>query len=52
MLPVLSNQKGQGWVEYVLTLIPVAIVVIVILALLGPQIRNVVSSVIEFLGGG
>ena len=37
----LRNQEGQGLVEYALVLVLVAIVVIAILALLGPQIGNV-----------
>ncbi len=37
--------KGQGLVEYALILVLVAIVVIAILALLGPAIGNVFSNI-------
>ena len=40
-----TNQSGQGLVEYALLLVLVAIVVIAILVLLGPQIGNVFSSI-------
>ncbi len=40
------KEKGQGLVEYALILLFVAIVVIVILALLGPAIGNVFSTLI------
>lgn len=36
--------RGQGLVEYTLTLILIAVVVIVILALLGPAIGNLFNS--------
>jgi pilus assembly protein Flp/PilA len=52
---VLANKKGQGLVEYALILVLVAIVVMVILALLGPAIGNVFSNIvaaIENPGGG
>ena len=41
----LSREKGQGLVEYALILVLVALVVIAILMLLGPQIANVFSKV-------
>jgi pilus assembly protein Flp/PilA len=41
----LSNESGQGLVEYALILVLVAIVAIAILAILGPQIGNVFSQV-------
>ena len=41
----LSNESGQGLVEYALILVLVAIVVIAILAIMGPQIGNVFSKV-------
>ncbi len=41
----LPREKGQGLVEYALILVLVAIVVIAILMLLGPQIANVFSKV-------
>jgi pilus assembly protein Flp/PilA len=46
MLSIL-NEKGQGLVEYALILVLVAVVVIAILALLGPAIGNVFSNIIE-----
>lgn len=39
----LQREEGQGLVEYALVLVLVAIVVIAILTLLGPQIGNVFS---------
>ncbi len=47
----LPNEKGQGLVEYALILVLVAIVVIAILALLGPQIANIFSQVTNGLTG-
>ena len=41
----LSSEKGQGLIEYALVLVFVAIVVIAILALLGPAIGNVFSTI-------
>ncbi len=41
----LPREEGQGLVEYALILVLVAVVVIAILALLGPQIANVFSRV-------
>lgn len=41
----LTNEDGQGLVEYALILVLVAIVVIVVLSILGPQIGNVFSQV-------
>ena len=40
------REKGQGLVEYALILMLVAIVVIIVLALLGPAIGNVFSNLI------
>jgi pilus assembly protein Flp/PilA len=45
-----SREDGQGLVEYALILVLVAIVVIAILALLGPQIGNVFSQIVYALG--
>ena len=45
----LSNESGQGLVEYALILVLVAIVVIVILAILGPAIGDVFSNIINGL---
>ncbi len=47
----LPREKGQGLVEYALILVLVAIVVIAILALLGPQIANIFSQITSGLGG-
>jgi pilus assembly protein Flp/PilA len=46
---VMSNrcEQGQGLVEYALILVLVAIVVIGILTLLGPQIGNIFSRLLE-----
>lgn len=41
----LPREEGQGLVEYALILVLVAIVVIAILTLLGPQIANVFSKI-------
>lgn len=41
----LQREEGQGLVEYALILVLVAIVVIAILTLLGPQIGNVFSAI-------
>ena len=43
----LPREEGQGLVEYALILALVAIVVIVILALLGPAIGNVFSTILK-----
>ncbi len=40
------SQSGQGLVEYALILVLVAVVVIAVLALLGPAIANVFSTII------
>lgn len=39
------EHMGQGLVEYALLLVLIAVVVIVVLALLGPQVGNVISRV-------
>jgi len=46
----LPCEEGQGLVEYALILVLVAIVVIAILTLLGPQIANVFSMITNGLG--
>lgn len=51
MLYLPNGEKGQGLVEYALILVLVAIVVIAILALLGPQIGNIFSRITTGLGG-
>ena len=46
-----KNEKGQGLVEYALLLVLVAIVVILILAVLGRQVRTVFAQVYAGLNG-
>ncbi len=41
----LQREDGQGLVEYALVLVLVAVVIIAILTLLGPQIGNVFSRI-------
>lgn len=45
----LQREDGQGLVEYALVLVLVAVVVIAILTLLGPQIANVFSRITNAL---
>jgi len=45
----LPHEEGQGLVEYALILVLVAIIVIAVLTLLGPQIGDVFSRVITGL---
>lgn len=47
----LPREEGQGLVEYALILVLVAIVVIAILAILGPQIANIFSKVTNGMAG-
>ncbi len=44
------KQDGQGLVEYALILVLVAVVVMAVLTLLGPQVGNVFSRVVNGLG--
>ncbi len=46
----LNREQGQGLVEYALVLVLVAVVIIAILTLLGPQIGNVFSRITSGLG--
>ena len=46
----LSDEKGQGMVEYALILVLIAVVVIVILTVVGNQVSNVFSNVSSGLG--
>jgi len=46
----LNREEGQGLVEYALVLVLVAVVIIAILTLLGPQIGNVFSKITSGLG--
>lgn len=45
----LPREEGQGLVEYALILVLVAVVVIAILTVLGPQIGNVFSKITDNL---
>lgn len=45
----LNRESGQGLVEYALVLVLVAVVIIAILTLLGPQIGNVFSRITDGL---
>lgn len=46
----LPREEGQGLVEYALILVLIALVVIAILAVIGPQVGNVFSKVTNQLG--
>lgn len=45
MFRLQQDQEGQGLVEYALILVLVAVVVVAILAILGPQVGNIFSQV-------
>jgi pilus assembly protein Flp/PilA len=47
----LEWEDGQGLVEYALILVLVAIVVIAILAIVGPRVGDVFSQITAALGG-
>jgi pilus assembly protein Flp/PilA len=47
----LPREEGQGLVEYALILVLVAIVVIAVLMLIGPQIANIFSQITSGLQG-
>jgi pilus assembly protein Flp/PilA len=49
-LMYLPREEGQGLVEYALILVLVAVVVIAILTVLGPQIGNVFSAITGSMG--
>jgi pilus assembly protein Flp/PilA len=51
MLYLPKQEEGQGLVEYALILVLVAIVVIAILVIMGPQIGNIFSQITNGLGG-
>ena len=46
-MKISNREPGQGLVEYALIMLLVAIIVIVALALLGPAVGNLYSSVIQ-----
>lgn len=43
----LVDARGQGMVEYALVLMLVAVIVLVVLALLGPAIGNMFSEIVS-----
>lgn len=43
------KEKGQGLVEYALIIVLVALIVIIMLTMLGPAIRNAYSNIIQGL---
>lgn len=45
----LPREEGQGLVEYALILVLVAMVVIIILAILGPTIGNTFSNIVSLI---
>ncbi len=45
MIPI-SVERGQGMVEYAFIMLLMALVIIVILALLGPAVGNMYSTVL------
>jgi pilus assembly protein Flp/PilA len=47
----LPHEEGQGLLEYALILVFVAIVVILIVAVLGPQTANMYSQITNGVGG-
>jgi pilus assembly protein Flp/PilA len=44
-----AREEGQGMVEYALILVLIAMVIIVILSIVGKQVRNVFSNVNDAL---
>ncbi len=46
------NQKGQGLVEYALILVLVGVIVVIIVALLGPSIGNIICRISAKLNDG
>jgi pilus assembly protein Flp/PilA len=47
---LMSDERGQGMVEYALILVLIAVVVIVILTVVGNQVNNVFSNISSGLG--
>jgi pilus assembly protein Flp/PilA len=45
MLMIKDGQEGQGLMEYALVLVFVAVVIVAILTILGPQIGNMYSRI-------
>ena len=48
-MPLFHREDGQGLVEYALIMVMVALIVIVILAVIGPAVGNVFSQVITLI---
>lgn len=46
---LLQKEEGQGLVEYAFIIVLIAIIVLVILALLGPAIGNIFSNIIPLI---
>lgn len=46
---IISKNKGQGFVEYALIMLLVAMAVIVVLAILGPAIGSIFSNAIPLI---
>jgi pilus assembly protein Flp/PilA len=44
-----SSDRGQGLLEYSLVIALIAIIVVVILALLGPAVGNMFSNVVNYI---
>ncbi len=51
MLYLPEHEEGQGLVEYALVIVLVAVVIVMIVALLGPQIGNLFSRVTNGISG-
>ena len=45
----LPREEGQGLVEYALILVLIAIIVIAVLTLMGPEIGNIFSTILGAL---
>jgi len=43
------REKGQGLLEYALIIVLVAVIVLVVLALLGPAVGNMFSQIINLI---
>lgn len=50
LLARLTDDRGQGMVEYALILVLIAVVVIVVLIILGNQVQNVFCNISGALG--
>jgi pilus assembly protein Flp/PilA len=46
---IVKSESGQGLVEYALIMVLVTLVVIVVLAILGPTIGNLYSNVLPMI---